>query len=1238
MVEVLRTDPATDFIADNALRRANVDEAIRTSVTDAEKQQKVRDVLDNVADAEEHYNVAESSAITPRGAAAADVAHSKDSAKEVRRAIMQLLQMVVKDAAGDVDIGAAAANAIPDRSKQLLQKLNTKIGNNLSESGAVFLYPLVKAAVSGEIPVDQLQRTFNGMKGKVHQSLLKKVRDAIVEQHADYGQTEAEFEALFDHETMTGSTIREVDRDPRGRRGPEMSPLSANEQTQAQELWDEINEYPPAAITDSAIRTQLRNELLQDIARKDVDGIAAKLNWSRDKAQSLLAIEQRIIGPNDERLRDYSITAEDLQAFNPAYVLSRFDYFFKEKDGKLQANDTFKGELVRGVYQSTNKLLQRVSANPDAEWRDNFSDLREGAIVSEIRNRLFSILDSPGLMARIGGRDAQMAFRDVIFNTVSEIDYEISAREALHTVRKAILGNQADAGKIAEFLKRFPSSRFSLIMRGFDGDLIEMAREEIVRDVSQTLRTKSNIIPADFFASYYTDQFRYSSEDQRRIKDNFIARLKLMGSDTSLDPKLKSQIDGEPWQIERALALGSALSLVADMRIIEELATADVNADFKGGVLSMLGAWGHLSRIMRAQQLFETQGVLYESIPMTEEQRKATRGRSRNPLNRHRYFHKSEDLALDRLLDDAIKMTTTDAEAKYGIPLIRLIREYFTFSFLSKGSWRLDTISAWYKSKYPKALGGDPENWRETYKNLQKDVGVGIRWFFDERRASSEAKDYVLRSVYGVDYEKKYTTEEIDSLFKKNIKPKSGFKFNPYGELIPTHTMEYDEFVLEKTRCYRGMNFLALIDRSPYDFMLNMSTLEGEIMAVKTDGNGKKISAHDFYFSDGISLNKAQQKERKLFRKRLERKWGEENVDHVARIMEYWDRAATFYLPVAIKTFKEKFRKDNNGQNPTDDQIKGVDLEVAMKLAQQRTYLIMGTAAGSVKMKNKSEMTDVDVVSNNPDGLDEQAFMRAQFLRGDVGLQHYFYDPKRKEHFGDKDGEEGRLGSKGFFYTLATRWFELEQRKLIPSTSETRLEPILSKIASVGDDVIARAWEDIPGYGEVGQAFVTFDQMLRSESRGDPKAMDEFMQNITKLASKEGNEGMFMRQYIVGYARQLFFKKFGHETIDPLYNPRTSSDSRTHFGPHAKQKSTEETRLELHEWYKRGWLPLESLPDTPEDKDFSVHSLMKALSVDTKTYAMNEYLPKTMSLLLLMYILAQLKQAYDEEFEQKKAA
>lgn len=1149
---------------------------------------------------------------------------SKPDAAVVRRSIIRLFQFLSADQAGA--LGGLPGTILSPQSKNLILRMDHHIGDKLSESSAIVIFPMVQKLLNGPLSQAQLEEEFDKMQGRMAKSTLEKIGKAVVDRYTDYG-----YATVADAENRFVNNIV----DPlRGNLQNVNKPLTASEQARYDDYLDRINQnYPPSTITDTDERERLAKKLWADIKKKDKAAVSSQLGWTNADVDELFSLDRDVLVPKrgDDILSDYGIHPTDLVMFDPNHIDSNFVKYFNNERGVWRANEHFRAELIKTLYDNTNKILQKASASPNSDWKDHFNDLVEGRAVRELKDRLTAIADDKRLISHFGGDEiSKRALRDMILSTATEIDMEISMREALHTIRGVILYNRAGTKDIAGFIKaKFPASTITNMIHAYRGPLVGLARDQVVEYVKERLLENNGVIPSDLFGSIFDAQYRYNQPDQRNMRDDYIEKLEMMKNDSelqSLNPGLFDLLQEpmEPWMHEREIAMGLTIALIADMRIIEELATAKASPDFSGGIVEFMAAFGFQPRIMRGPGINELPGLLRTIVPITEEQRKKRRSKGHpNVLTRHRRNRNKikRDVGYD----------TIDQEAEEGITFVNAIRDVASFSNQSKGSWRNGSLKFWANNEGA-PIGGSAKSWRIAYDNLLRKAGVGSRWGFDKSRVDDEVRHFRLNERYP-NYETRYTSTQIDVLWANMNRAVSWDKMS-------SEEAKWEKFKLRKVRCYQGMNFLATLDRAPGDFIVRLATLEPEIMATKKDSSGKSISAYEFYFGSAGKLNNIQRQDRNSYIEKLEYKWGKENAPHIARIMKYWDRAYAHYydssMEASLKTSLEAEFLKKNSRPPNSDEKKVLHEKAiektfssAVKSGHKRTYKVMGAALGSVKMKNKPRMDEGDLGGNNPTDP-ELAFFQREFLMNGDGLQNYFHGLGEK--FGNEEGQEGQLGDKGFFYTLAARWCDIEQRKIIPSTSDIRLEPQYDNISKIGESALFRQMDDPEGFSESIKTMPIIDQLYRSEARGDPKQMMELLESIKTLAGKEGNDGMWKAMWTVVFPRLEFFQRTGHAIANPMWNYKTASDSKMAFGPKSVDYVTEQLRMLAMECGEKGYLPWTG--------PYSVESLMYVLRIDTMTYVTAEVIPTSLLVIMFMFLGQQALKSYQQEFElsQKKAA
>src|SRR3989338_7840831 len=411
------------YLHDNEAKRNDVNAAIGTAVTDADKQSVVEDVVQKVKDAETVAEAASNAAAANTHNGSIDSVPQSEiaNARIARGALMRLLQISRKRDTGDVP--PINPILIPEHSQKLLSALDAKFQNNFSDTTAVILYPLVIKAINHDLSADELTQEFNAMRGRLHPTTLTKMSEVLIERSADYGMSEVDAKDRFDVGDVT--MAKEVRR----------TPWSEREKTLYKEILNDIDAHPFSGSTVEET-TNNRHKLWSAINNGDRDEVKRILTgWSDAKVDDLLRLSnQEAQNGGDDALGLYGINPEDVMIFHSQYVESHFDDYFERVQVKGKYQYQFRSakvdEMIEAIYHATNNITAGARANPESEWRDNYNDLQEGRAVRELRNKLYEIAENPRIHRLLVDETSRWALRDSCYAIASEIDFEISAREA----------------------------------------------------------------------------------------------------------------------------------------------------------------------------------------------------------------------------------------------------------------------------------------------------------------------------------------------------------------------------------------------------------------------------------------------------------------------------------------------------------------------------------------------------------------------------------------------------------------------------------------------------------------------------------------------------------------------------------------------------------------------------------------------------------------------------------------
>lgn len=865
----------------------------------------------------------------------------------------------------------------------------------------------------------------------------------------------------------------------------------------------------------------------------------------------------------NQTLDAYDIRKEDFKALSGLYIDSQLrladdesipnsSKFFYRKDGSILLTEFGKKEMAHAVYVSVNKLLGKITSTMNVEWRSLYDPWYEGKIQRVIENTLFRSYQSKEISDTIKGLVSNTYLAD---NSVSEfVGYvrglraqyqnEISTRQNYFDLRNHIMKGTANPEQMAGFSKNFPAHTKEALFKGESGFLFQLALSEFQADLQARMAMNDNTLPADIFGTYFNENGEMNTPDLKRVRDRLwrkIERLKIlirngdpqitqmMENDPLIRDRYESILNTQLWEIERALILAPGFSLVDTMRSLEIVAQSARRKDFKGlfnfaQYITIIGKW-RVSRGMQENKGggFEI-GELFNIAIRTNKEHKPLMERIMDggwvPRDVYESAEPGKRKNIDKLVEEfdrELQMLQEQEGESFEKKFDDAFRDFALLGFYSRTGWRIEGFNKWYGREEEKLkkvvddsdLGeGDKDKKKKEigsvqhkYQYIREQVGAAACWFYDSGRASDEVKHYLLTQLYGPNYKAKYTANQLKELFESYVegheKEKKVVKaYNAHGHV---EAMTVEEFIEEKRLSYKGMNFKAVMERSPYDFMIVMNQLEPKLNTLITVGS-KKYSCYQYYFTDNVAKTQAEQVEKLRFLKSLDTKWGSENREHIARVAKIWHdtfMSGLFY---------------NDGVDPSSVAV-GDELDnVNTRKAEAAMYDVMTFALTQVKVKHKGRMTGedfmVDATDNSPDNqkfAENSRFFRDQFV-GDDGLLNYF--DKLKERFGDKKGEELFLGTHGFFTQWSKVW-EMQMGKNMFATTNELLEGyIFDNITEAGPDVFVRLWGDLTGWNKAVDSLITLDKKLLDA--GEAHKLDRIyevhkeMQTLDGMISKRG--------------------------------------------------------------------------------------------------------------------------------------
>lgn len=1034
-------------------------------------------------------------------------------------------------------------------------------------------------------------------------------------------------------------------------------------------------------------KEEVKNDIFNALRKHNLSEVKEKLRaanilWNDGQIQKLIDFDIQAIADNspaerqhnNDELKKYNISREDLESISSQTIADHFDEYFTDGNNNAVIQDKFKDLLLEKMYSSVNKLLSRAGENPDAEWDKVYGLYYEQSMERIISSRINRITEeNPILKQKLLSMGIYAKVRSFISQVQQEMAGEIEMREAYHSARNYMNKGQLEPEKLADYVKRFPASKISQIAQGHQGYLFELTQSEFERDLQMRIVNNGNTLPADLFANYFNTKERGGSKDAERLKDNLMRRIRdektqadllfqkvnAEGLEKIVDKEVAEEIkdiNAEPllsqtmkdslieiakkqkktslkklldarrelaralsqenyWEIDRSIVLATGVSLLNTLRAHEIMAMGNIREDFKdiypfAQYFNLRNRWkmgrgGEVAGGFRIPELFSLQIDMKGEKSFFE---RVSKGWVPRELYDKIYKKKMHISDLVQILDDEI-LNKPDPET--GLRFGEVLQNFSIFGFFSRGGWRFQAFNDWFKDEFGMQAA---DNWQISYELMQKYVGASARWFFDEKRAEAEIKDLFFKTKYGNTYKIEMDKTRIDNLFAWYREGKGlEEKVIPITEHGKKENITINEFIEKKTLTYRGRNFLALLERSPYDYLMNMSQLEPKLMdvinATTKDGKKQSMSAFEFYFLHKTSdFIEADGNTREQFLTRLHGRWGAENIKHLEKVAQSWHRI-----------YKE-LGKDKDG-NPLQKKD-GKPIDEAGK--RDYVYQFMSSAVEKVKMENKVMMTADDIADQNV----------AHIFFDENGIVPYMHN--LHEEFADNPGQEGELGSEGFFRQTAHLWWDLDHPNLLPNSNDMKQLPFFQAVAvGSGETIYSRLWNDVAGWNKTVAQLMNLDTILMDTAKS--KKMDKIMElhaSIFQLKGFIGPDKAQQLNYILAQATIRYFQEHFLNRMPLPFNilmPLSAgvgkgiSLSVLHQSYEAWTWKEEEIRHYIHE-----------MLTSDQISEQMAHQLERAIGADTEKYFLLQAGPTMSVVLLYIMIATMIQKANKEENEPKK--
>ncbi|MEN9327453.1 MAG: hypothetical protein RI947_261 [Candidatus Parcubacteria bacterium] len=1061
-----------------------------------------------------------------------------------------------------------------------------------------------------------------------------------------------------------------------------------------------------------------------DTRNKDV--LRQMLGWDTQKIDKYIELESRtvyMLNPSLQKqaLEMHGISVNDLKYLSSEYILARFDDFFKKgPDGNLHLSDEGRQLMVKGMYEVTTKWLSRANSTSLSKFEELFDPTYATRVKTTIVQSMYELTRMNALTDRLNDLGIKEEFTTFSNRLILEFNDETSLRKHYHELKVRMLTTQMEPKDVKSEGMKLTASQREAMLNSYHPELLQMAIAIFERDLQNKIATSGNMLPTDLFASYFTENERLHTPDLIRVRQKLWEKIKGIQTDPEMrkkidNPTIREIMEVQEWEIDRAvgLAVGFSMGDSARMEEILGMATKRPGNDFTGQIhIASFFNIMHKWRLGRGRDAETATGLktpeIFELAIDMEAQSKSFIDQLKNRWIPKDVYDKADVGArrgIDEIFEDLDE--TLKKKIKVGskkeVSFHEAMKTFNRLGIFSVAGWRFTGFTEWIKGEIstakasPDFTEAEKQKWTDAdngfdnnafkYDYLRKNIGVGACWIADGGRAEDDARELVFQQVSVPGFTKiagkSYYDSAKETLGEKeaariytNYKKRDSTDSERRILKVEGHKMTVEEFIDEKKRAYRGMNFQGLLERSPYDFMINMMQLEPDlsktIKLTKASAEPQTLTAYEYYFTDGAfisDLTDAEKKERQRIKKHFLRRWaeneedvkgpkvddafkGDANIKQLGKVALVWH-----------KVYQEYAKRDEEGKIISYNEGK----------AKEKMEEIMTLAAEKVKLTNKYSMTKEDIVQKMSDeekearrvqikeeagGDEEKAkreisafekmqndkeheseFFNSLFL-GNEGLiaQLAIINEKQQkldDKFGDLDGKPGALGAKKFFHALAYRWYEVDERDILPNTNEMKQIPMFKHMAKAGEETFTRLWGDIEKINGVLDKLMNLDNILLGiASTGKLDPVYKLHEEIQGLEGTITIEGAQKWNYILATVVARFFQEdYKGRFPWPLsivMTPmsRSISLSTLHNGYNSLTWKEEEIRLYAHHLWKEGYLG--------EKGKWSKEMLEKQLGASNLKYGLLQVVPSLLSVIAFSGVVKMVSTAFSEEWNGKK--
>jgi len=991
-----------------------------------------------------------------------------DSAKakvtDTKTAVQKVLlavQMPIKD----IPVGDTRTTPeIKGNAHKILKSLSSELqsGAMVSEQSSPYIYALIQKVIAGGVTsVDQLVAEFDAIRNLqlAEPGIYRQVQKALVEAAQSMSTiTREQAETKFHVQQATntpenqqqqanGRTPEEIYQEHDAPLGQLMVRIRVAKSLTAEKAESIINKlkYAKESVTTDELRTVLTG-VTPPFSDED---LAHLVQYSNE----FKVVQERRGNESTHYLTLYKIMEPELKQAFTIEGIRQYIVDDPEHPGQKLFSSEGKRYLKRRALGALNKLMANVDNQPDIDFHQNFSDLREGQAYFELQNMIgnfqSALLSSAGLKTELGEKGIQDLNDYITRGVKRELSNEKNLRELFHTM--GIYIKQLPPEKYGEFLSRYNLSDIdSVVTSDFSGKIISLAMSEYERYLQFDRMKNNGKLRTSLFAGKSNLDLMYTNNEDRTIlRERIKATLNglkrhIGGTDPLFTDAIAERIKSgtkiqrwdlanigefQEWEIDRALKYAQGIHLTQTIRGFETMASGRPPDHFRGSADNMVDMAGVFNPNWRwqtgrggAKNMPRYREAMTADMIIKRPERSLGKrimgdlfGKERwDPEDLHEKFGKkawnTEEKMLEKWGEIKDKWLYRDTDYRKMMKLLGL------GGLAGRAGWRLTGFKGGVDaegSEYSRfvtniqeailkangeindvtASSGDFKESQAVYEQLARSVGVGSRFFFDADRAASFGKEELwkyLKAQGGFEITDT-PARELDKLWEE-------YRYGEHGNddiltLPGGEKVTLMELIDIKTLMLRGLNFRDLMKRSPLDFLNSLINITPELLTKEFGGVGDEY----FIFNE-------HELEQKINSDTTKSKGEKEELLMIIKVKQaemrrMWgtDKEENQKHLLEVRKFYSKVyawglkRLNITPADITADPTKAPSKEQIDKEIWEPIYRAMDLAIEKVRLHNSSEM--------NPDYI--------QVFKADGTIDDELTKDLRAMFFGAEAGKEG---------------------------------------------------------------------------------------------------------------------------------------------------------------------------------------------------------------------------------------